>query len=195
MAKSFKDNFNRFQKEFTINISKKLEKKAEKTGINVREVVGKKLKECYRENVEFSYGPRSVGAAQDILFNEQAKQAEMEDRKKGLNARHRRRKIPYINTGTFYESIDVIEEDKKLKVKIKDIKYPNGKSTVDVYEYLTKGTPGSSKRYWFTAKNGKRPYAHNYPTPKHEFEEHTMLQMLGYLDSLEEDIKKGNYSK
>ena len=194
MARLARDNFNRFQKDFTINITKRLEKEAKKIEKNVSDIVGEKLKTCYRENVELSYGPRSVGAAQDILFNVQAKQAEMEDRKQGLNVRHRRKKIPYIHTDTFYNSIDVVKEGRKLKVKIKDIKYPNGKSTTDVYEYLINGTPGGGK-YWFTAKNGKRPTAYNYPTPRHEFEEHTMMQMLGYLDSLEADIKKGNYSK
>ena len=194
MAKSFKDNFNRFQKDFTINISKKLEKTAEKLEVNVSDVVEQKLKQCYRDNVEMSYGPRSVGAAQDILFNEQAKQAEQEDRAKGITARHRRRRIPYIHTGNFYESIETEREGRKIKVKIKDIKYPNGKSTTDVYEYLTKGTSGGGE-YWFVNKQGKRPTARNYPTPRHEFEEQTMVQMIGFLDSLESDIKNGKYSK
>jgi len=194
MARVKKDNFNRFQKDFTINISKQLEQLAEKTETNISDVVEKKLKECYRENVELSYGPRSVGAAQDILFNNQAKQAEEEDKKRGINTRHRRRRVPYIHTGNFYESIDTEREGKKIKIKIKDIKYPNGKSTVDVYEYLVNGTSGGGK-YWFTNKRGERPTAYNYPTPRHEFEEHTMVQMLGFLDSLKGDIKNGKYSK
>ena len=38
-------------------------------------------------------------------------------------------------------------------------------------------------------------FAHNYPTPKHDFEEHTFIQMRGFLDNLVSDIEKGKYSK
>lgn len=38
-------------------------------------------------------------------------------------------------------------------------------------------------------------FAYNHPTPKHEFEEHTFIQMQGFLDNLVSDIEKGKYSK
>lgn len=203
MARSIvkKDNFNKFQKDFTIRVTKRLEKLGQQLEVDVSDKVATKLEQCYKDNVKQSYGPRSVGAAQDILFNEKAKKAEQEDRKQGLNIRHKRRRIPYIHTGTFEESIYVAKDGRKLSVMIRDVPYEDSdrsydestRSTVDVYEWLTHGTDGSDKPYWFKSRSGNRPYASNYPTPRHEFEEQTMVQMIGYLDSLKNDLERGKY--
>ena len=193
MAKTT-NNLSKFQKNLTVNVSKQLLKEAEKIKMNLSQVVEDKLLTCAKENILQSYSPRSVGAAQDILFNEQAKQAENEDKKQDLKVRNRRRKIPYKHTGTFLDSIYTEKKDNEIVVKIRDLQYENGKSTIDVYKWLTNGTSGGGN-YYFVNNNGERPTAHNYPIPRHEFEEQTMVQMLGYLHSLENDIKNGKYSK
>ena len=186
---NIRDNFGRFQKRATINITKQLEKIAKETEIDIKQQVSNKLLKTYKTNVELSYMPRSVGAAADILYNENAKKAEWEDRKRGINARHKRKRIPYIHTGKFLESLEVVIEDHRVRITQKDLQYDNGKSTLDVYEYLTDGTPGGGY-YKFTNHSKQRKTAYNYPTPKHEFEAHTMIQMKAYLETLKREICK-----
>lgn len=167
MKPQMRDNFGRFQKYATVNIKKQLEKIAKETEVNVSEVVAKKLKEVYKANVEASYGPRSNTS------------------------------MEYEHTGIFLESIDVVIEDRAVKVKIRDDKqYPNGKLPSQVYVYLTKGTTGGGNYYFENPNNEGETLlrAYNYPTPAHLFEEHTKVQMKGFLDTLETDIKKGKYS-
>ena len=174
---SIRDNFGRYQKYLTLNITKRLEAIAEETSTDVSKRIAEELEECYKANVKASYAPRSVGAALDIAENSESE--------------------PYTHTDQFEKSIHaVIEKDKgigrnRVRIEIDELKYPDGrKTTVDVHEYLTEGTKGGGKRGgYYTFYNGKNHLAaYNYPTPKHDFEEHTMLQMLGFLETL--DIKK-----
>ena len=187
-----RDNFNRFQKYATINITKQLEKTAQDLEVNLTKVIEDKLLETYKTNVQQSYSPRTVGGMMDKLFNEQAKEAEQKDKEQGINARHRRKKLTYRHTGLFLDSIYTKVDDKTVKIMIADNQYPDGTSTTKVHKYLTQGTEGGGY-YSYQSENGET-YARNYPTPKHEFEEYTQLQMMGFLDSLEGDIKNGKYN-
>ena len=163
-----RSNFGQFQKYATVNIKKKLQKDADEIGVNVREIVAEKLKEVYIDNVLKSYGPRSPHP-----------------------------KKPYEHTGnTFVENIRVEIEDEpgigrnRVKIVLNNETYENDGhrdkdvTVRDVYQWLTEGTNGSGE-YWFKNENGKRPTAHYYPTPVHLFEQHTQLQMKGFLESLD----------
>ena len=194
MANQVRDNFGRFQKQATIRIAKQLDQLAKDVETNVKKDVAEKLEQCYKENVEQSYMVRSVGAAQDIYHNKLAKEAEASDRKQGVIARHRRARAPYEHTGKFLESIYVVIDGNKVQVRQRELTYPSysGKkrdvTTSDVYEWLTKGTNGGG-HYRFRNTSGYSKTAYNYPTPRHEFEEHTMVQMLGYLESLKNQLR------
>lgn len=176
---SIRDNFGRYQKYLTLNITKRLETIAEETSTDISEKIAEKLEKCYKDNVEQSYGPRSIGTALNAPENPDSK--------------------PYEHTGKFLESIHaVIEKDKgigrnRVRIEIDELTYPDGrKTTVDIHEYLTEGTKGDGKiTGYYSFDNGNtRPSTYNYPTPKHDFEEHTMLQMLGFLETLDIKNKK-----
>lgn len=194
MANQMRDNFGSFQKRATIRVTKQLNQLAKAVETDVKENVAEKLLQCYKDNVEQSYMVRSVGAAQDIYHNKLAKEAEASDRKQGIIARHRRARVPYEHTGKFLESIYVTINGNKVQIKQRELTYPKYSdkkrdvTTSDVYEWLTKGTNGGG-HYTFRNSSGYSKTAYNYPTPRHEFEEHTMVQMLGYLESLKNQLR------
>ena len=199
MAKpSIRDNFGRFQKYATVNITKQLEAIAKETEVNVSKIVADKLEETYKTNVELSYGPRSEQGREVEAYNKQRKTLESEDKKAGIKSPRRgRKKQTYHHTGTLLNSIYTEIEDHAVKIKIRDDTYPDGASTIEVYEWLTQGTKGGGFYPYIkqTGKDSTDPnnystvWAYNYPTPAHLFEEHTKWQMEGFLDSLETDIK------
>jgi hypothetical protein len=96
------------------------------------------------------------------------------------------------------DSVYTKVENGTITVMIADVPYDapygNAKSTVDVHTFLTEGTQGGGE-YLYEGEDGEMKFAHNYPTPKHYFEEHTVGQMQGFIDSLEADIKSGKYIK
>jgi hypothetical protein len=153
-------------------ITKQLQNTAKKMNVNLTKVVEDKLLETYKTNVLQSYASRS-------------------------------RDGNYENTGTFLDSIYVKTEDNEIAVMIRDIpyeriksedniKYQRVKSTVDIHTFLTEGTQGGGE-YPYETPDGEIKFAHNNPMPKHMFEEHTIAQMDGFLDSLLNDIEKGKY--
>ena len=92
----------------------------------------------------------------------------------------------YHHTGVLEDAISTRIENKsryesKVVVVIKPNPYPDGRTNAaQVYEWLRHGTKGG-KDYVFENKDGERPTATNYPTPIHPFEEHTIIQMRGFL--------------
>lgn len=157
-------------KKDVLVVAKQLQQIAKRMNVNLTKVVEDKLLETYKTNVALSYGPRSEGGE-------------------------------YVNTGTFMDSIYVEKEDDTISVMIRNVEYDTGevtsnkpKSTVDVHTFLTEGTVGGGE-YPYQAPDGKIKYARNYPTPVHQFEDHTIAQMRGFLDGLENDIQKGKYTK
>lgn len=148
-----------------LNVSKQLQKIAKNLEINLTNVIEDKLLETYKTNVLHSYTPRSKDGG-------------------------------YESTGTFVDSVYTQVEDNTISIMIADIPYENSnnKSTVDVHTFLTEGTKGGGEYAYLSEDNGLE-FARNYPTPPHHFEEHTVVQMEGFLDGLMNDIEKGKYNK
>lgn len=173
MAKGHKvrDNFSRFQKYATINLTKHLQEVANETGNTLREDIAGKLLETYRDSVIASYIPSRSTVR------------------------------PYDHTGTLLESISVKIEDTKVRIHIDGRKRykkegPKGKSkkVTQIYEYLTEGTDATNKLYRYKDSNGKIQYAYDLGTPEHNFEEVTQAHMLNYLHALKQRIDDGTYS-
>lgn len=198
MASShYRDNFGRWQKIVTVNITKKLMQEAEDMRIDLEQVVADKLKETHKANVVASYYPRARGEQEKVEYNK-AKKAEEAEKNKGKYGEDRKRlsrkTLSYEHTGILEGAIDTKIEKKsryesKVSIIVKPDPYPNDGhrdktiTATQVYEWLREGTNGGGE-YWFVNKDGKRPTAYNYPTPAHLFEMHTSLQMKGFIDSL-----------
>ena len=195
-------NSSRWQKQATVLITKQLEQIANDVEKDATKIIEDKLLETYKENVLASYSPRSEAGQEVQAYNESRKQLEQEDRALGIKSRRSRKKLTYRHTNTFVNSIYTEVKNKTVMIKIRDEQYPNGASTTQVYEWLTKGTKGSDKPYPYikvTGNDATDPnnysmgWATNYPTPRHLFEEHTREQMKGFLDNFEANIKT-NYN-
>lgn len=157
-----RDNFGRFQKQATINLTKKLQETAKKKQIAIQHIIAEQLYETYTKNVLESYTPRGDGS--------------------------------YVHTDLFLDSIYVEIEDDKVQIKIENNTYDqlSGRTTEQVHKFLTEGTDGGGKQYGvykYISDNGMIYSAYNYPTPKHNFEEHTQVQMNGFLEDLKNDIE------
>ena len=156
------------------------------------------LLENYKENVLASYTPRSEAGLEVQEYNKYQKSREQK-----LGTRLHKKKLTYRHTGIFLDSIYTEVKNKTVMVKIRDTQYPDGATTTQVYEWLTKGTEGSEKSYPYTQTSGNDStnpdnystgWSRNFPTPRHLFEEHTREQMKGFLASFEENIKN-DYKK
>ena len=200
MAKrqTLRDNIGRFQKTATIHITKQLEQIAEEVEKDATKIIEDKLLETYKENVLASYSPRSEAGQEVQAYNESRKHLEQEDRALGIKSRRGRKRLTYRHTNIFVNSIYTEVRNKTVMIKIRDEQYPDGASTTQVYEWLTKGTNGSDKSYPYVKVVGKDAtdpnnystgWARNYPTPRHLFEEHTREQMKGFLDNFASNIK------
>ena len=196
-------NSSRWQKQATVLITKQLEQIANDVEKDATKIIEDKLLETYKENVLASYSPRSEAGQEVQAFNKAQKQREEQDKEEyGINSRRSRKKLTYRHTNTFVNSIYTEVKNKTVMIKIRDEQYPDGASTTQVYEWLTKGTKGSEQPYPYikvTGKDATNPnnystgWARNYPTPRHLFEEHTREQMKGFLDNFEANIKT-NYN-
>ena len=191
-------NSSRWQKQATVLITKQLEQIAEEVEKDATKIIEDKLLETYKENVLASYSPRSEAGQEVQAYNESRKQLEQEDRALGIKSRRGRKRLTYRHTNIFVNSIYTEVRNKTVMIKIRDEQYPDGASTTQVYEWLTKGTNGSDKSYPYVKVVGKDAtdpnnystgWARNYPTPRHLFEEHTREQMKGFLDNFASNIK------
>ena len=191
-------NSSRWQKQATVLITKQLEQIANDVEKDATKIIEDKLLETYRENVLASYSPRSEAGQEVQAYNESRKQLEQKDRELGIKSRRGRKKLTYKHTNIFINSIYTEVKNKMVMIKIRDEQYPDGASTTQVYEWLTKGTEGSDKPYPYVKVTGKDAtdpnnystgWARNYPTPQHLFEEHTREQMKGFLDNFASNIK------
>ena len=196
-------NSSRWQKQATVLITKQLEQIAEEVEKDATKIIEDKLLETYKENVLASYSPRSKAGQEVQAYNESRKQLEQKDRELGIKSRRGRKKLTYKHTNIFVDSIYTEVKNKTVMIKIRDELYPDGASTTQVYEWLTKGTEGSDKSYPYikvTGKDATDPnnystgWARNYPTPRHLFEEHTREQMKGFLENFQGNIKN-DYNK
>ena len=196
-------NSSRWQKQATVLITKQLEQIAEEVEKDATKIIEDKLLETYKENVLASYSPRSEAGQEVQAYNESRKQLEHKDRELGIKSRRGRKKLTYKHTNIFINSIYTEVKNKMVMIKIRDEQYPDGASTTQVYEWLTKGTEGSDKPYPYVKVTGKDAtdpnnystgWARNYPTPRHLFEEHTREQMKGFLENFQGNIKN-DYNK
>ena len=196
-------NSSRWQKQATVLITKQLKQIAEEVEKDATKIIEDKLLETYKENVLASYSPRSEAGQEVQAYNESRKQLEQKDRELGIKSRRGRKKLTYKHTNIFINSIYTEVKNKMVMIKIRDEQYPDGASTTQVYEWLTKGTEGSDKPYPYVKVTGKDTtdpnnystgWARNYPTPRHLFEEHTREQMKGFLENFQGNIKN-DYNK
>ena len=191
-------NSSRWQKYATVLVTKQLEQIANNIEKDATKIIEDKLLENYKENVLASYTPRSEAGLEAQEYNKYQKSREQK-----LGTRLQKKKLTYRHTGIFLDSIYTEVKNKTVKIKIRDEQYPDGASTTQVYEWLTKGTKGSEKSYPYIKTSGNDTtnpdnystgWARNYPTPRHLFEEHTREYMKGFLASFEENIKN-DYKK
>ena len=172
-------NSSRWAKHATVLITKELNAIAENTGVNVRLVIADKLKQTYIDNLKASYGPRSL---QGIATAE----------------KYKSKSSTYTNTHTLEErAIDTIIDGNYVKVVVDEtVTYDNNDRDVPatkVIKWLKEGTKGRGKKTgYYKDENGDWHYS--YPTPVHPFEEHTRNEMLGFLDSLEDNIRNHEYT-
>lgn len=191
-------NSSRWQKYATVLVTKQLEQIANNIEKDATKIIEDKLLENYKENVLASYTPRSEAGLEAQEYNKYQKSREQK-----LGTRLHKKKLTYRHTGIFLDSIYTEVKNKTVMIKIRDEQYPDGASTTQVYEWLTKGTKGSEKSYPYIKTSGNDTtnpdnystgWARNYPTPRHLFEEHTREYMKGFLASFEENIKN-DYKK
>ena len=153
-----RDNFGRFQKQATINLTKRLQKTAAEVRKNIQETIATELKKIYIANIEASY------TSSDYIHTNTLVE----------------------NIGVEIEEPNLSES--KVKIVLMDGMYPNGRTVSQVHEYLTKGTSSSNNTYKFYDEGDSvMPWktAESHDTPKHDFELHTQLQMKGFLESLD----------
>lgn len=194
-------NSSRWQKYATVLLTKQLEQIADDVEKDAAKIIEDKLLDTYKKNVLASYSPRSEAGIEAQKYNDYQKSREA---KEGNKRRLSRKKSTYRHTNIFVNSIyteiqnKTMTRGKVVKIKIKDEQYPDGASTTQVYEWLTKGTDGSEKSYPYIKTTGKdmtnpnnyrTGWARNYPTPRHLFEEHTREEMKGFLDNFKANIK------
>ena len=181
---SVRDTAGKFREHAAVFITKELEKEAEEVGVNVRRVVADKLEESYKRNLELSYTPRSAEGWETMMHNEDPYTTH-------------KRKLTYKHTNTLKDKgVYVDITDDLVAVKIKEVQYDDGKknprTTIDVYNYLTKGTQATGENYAYKAKDGTISGGNNYPTEIHRFEDWTRVEMRGFIDSLKGNLK--NYT-
>ena len=152
-----RDNFGRFQRQATINLTKRLQKTATKVRKNIQEAIAQELKEKYIANIEASYTSSDYEHTYTLVES----------------------------VGVEIEEKNLSES--RVKIVLTDDIYPNGRTVSQVHEYLTKGTTSEGKTYkFFDEGDSSMPWktAVSHDTPIHDFELHTQLQMKGFLESL-----------
>lgn len=140
-----RDNAGRFQKYATVYIDKALEEQSKALQRRVQNEIKDELEQTYISNVIASYTPRTDRGRAIKAYNEDP-------------YRRHKKKLTYRHTGIFVSSIYTKVEGRDVKVMIRDEKYPDGASTTQVYEWLTKGTQGGDKPYPYIKHKRKRPW-------------------------------------
>lgn len=176
-----------FTKGVSILISKKLQAEldavAEECVVRIKPIIRDELERTYKDEVHASYRPATKTGKDVQKYNETHKH---------------QKAAPYHHTGHFLESINAVIEGSVVKIKLKEIAYDDDTTTLDVYDYLSKGTTKRPKhdKYYIKGSDGIG-LADYISTPKHQFDAHTLNHMKGFLDSLASDIRNHpkNYIK
>ena len=172
-------------KDFSILVTKKLQAVADEVNIRVKPLIRDELEYKYKTNVVATYAPISKTGIAVKEYNETHKH---------------QKSASYHHTGTFLENIKAIIDGNTVKVIIKEDTYDDGATTTQVYEWLRYGTTTNpvNDSYPYVKKQGgnySTGWATYNPTPKHPFEEMTLEQMKGFLDTLAGEFKNKTVRK
>jgi hypothetical protein len=171
------NKINQLNKKMSIRVTKKLEEEinniAEGCEYRVKAIVRDELEEEYRTQVYASYSPVTDTGKAIQKHNERNKH---------------QKKLSYHHTGIFASSVKALIDKHTVKIVIEDKQYPDGATTEEVYEWLTKGTakePTNGDSYSY--KNGAE-WSRYHSLPRHPFEYRTRVRMKVFLDGLASDI-------
>ena len=179
------NNKGQITKDFSILVTKKLQTVAEEVNIRIKPLIRDELQYKYKTNVLATYAPTS----------------ETGQAVKDYNKAHKHQKsASYHHTGKFLDSIHAVIDENTVKIIIEENIYDDGATTLQVYEWLRYGTTKNPKsdRYPYIKKQGgnySTGWASYNPTPKHPFEEMTLEQMKGFLDTLTGEFKNKTVKK
>lgn len=176
-----RNKLGQFDKNTSILITKALQNIADEVAIRVKPVVRDELERTYRYHVYTSYTPATKEGANIKKYNE--------------THTHQKKQL-YHHTGIFASSIKGLIEGSTVKIVIEPKSYPDGQSTTEVYEYLTKGTRKKSNKTGYYYDGGEE-FSTYISTPKHNFEQRTLDEIEIYLNNLADDLKNHpeNYSE
>jgi hypothetical protein len=201
--KLIRDTSGRMRKQLTVHLTKRLMKEADTLVKNIIPDIEEKLLQTTKDNLRASYEPRSIPGKAIVEYNKEVKAENKKFNENpnniGTLSRHTR-KLLYHHTGTLEGALYTEVVGDTIQLRAKKTKFysddDDARNASEVYDFLVEGTKGSMplKSYHHTVK-GKQVGGINYPTPKHDFEVHTIEQMKGYLHSLEADIKNGKYRR
>lgn len=105
------------------------------------------------------------------------------------NKTHKHQKArPYHHTGLLARSIYAKIDGDNAKAMIRDEKYDDGASTVEVYDYLKFGTTNTPKESDTYDYGNETKFSQYIPQEPHNFEARTREHMNDFLNRLEEDI-------
>lgn len=143
MALKRQNKKGQFTGDFSILITKKLQKIADEVDVNVKSTIRKKLEQTYRDNVYASYSPISNTGKAIQEYNDTHKHKKPQS---------------YHHTGIFANSVKAVIDENVVKIVIEDNTYDDGASTTQVYEWLTKGTTKNPKHdsYPYIKKQRRR---------------------------------------
>lgn len=171
----------RVSKQLSILITKKLQTIAKDCEQKVKIVIRDELENQHKHDIYSSYAPIQQSGIATAEYNEKHK--------------HQKTK-PYHHSGTLIKSIHGVIDGNTVKIEQDDLKYEDGTSVKDVYEWLDKGTK-KSKKYEYYILGGYRshtPSVKYVPQPRHGFKKATLDYMDGFIkNTLIPDIKKGKY--
>lgn len=165
-----------------IQLDKELTNTANDIGVRLRTRVRDKLEETYKRNIKDTYEPTGERGKAIKEYN-----------KDPYNTH--RKAANYHHTGLFLKSIHPYIDGNTIKIEIDDLKYDDGTSTRQVYKWLTRGTRKRPKYPYYPVEGPDAedtPWAKYVPTPKHNFNQLTVMDMNEYLTSLINDLENEN---
>lgn len=162
-------------KPIEIAITKRLQNIARDEDIKLKAMVRDKLETELLFNVHDSFRPATKKGQEVREYNE--------------NHTHQKANT-YHHTGLLLESIYAVITENGVAAKVRDLKYDNGASTQEVYDYLKFGTSDIPKKSdVFDYANGEK-YSMYISQEPHNFEARTREAMRQYLQDIEDDIDK-----
>ena len=160
-----RDSKGRVSKQLSILITKQLQEIAKDCEQKVKIVLRDELEDQHKHDIYTSYAPIQQSGIEIAEYNRT----------------HKHQKTnPYHHSGTLIRSIYGVIDGNTVKIEQDDLKYEDGTSAKDVYEWLDKGTKKSKKHeyYILDGKGSHTPYVRYVPQPRHGFKKAT----LDYID-------------